>query len=274
MAMQYEPIKRSLGKFFSGPPFIRKIFYSLLNLILLRTWHIRKALKGIAGVLPAEANILDAGSGPGQYTWRICRMNRNWHITGVDIDNEQVEDCRIFFMKAGLEKRTSFRTADLAAYKEPDTYDLILSVDVMEHIRDDEKVFLNFYESLKSNGFLLISTPSDKGGSDAHAADDRSFIEEHVRNGYSISEINEKLTRAGFVNINTHYTYGRPGNVSWKIIMKYPVIMLNISYIFFIILPFYYLVLLPVALILNFFDLRINHKSGTGLLVTAVKQGK
>jgi SAM-dependent methyltransferase len=274
MAMQYEPIKKSLGKLISGPPFIRKIFYRLLDLILLRTWHIKKALKRIARVLPVEANILDAGSGPGQYTWRMCRMNRNWHITGVDIDNEQVEDCRDFFMKAGLGNRTSFRTADLAAYKEPDTYNLILSVDVMEHIRDDETVFLNLFESLKSNGLLLISTPSDKGGSDAHAADDRSFIEEHVRNGYSISEINDKLTKAGFVNIKTQYTYGKPGNVSWKIIIKYPVIMLNISYIFFIILPFYYLVLLPVAIILNYFDLMINHKSGTGLLVTAVKKGE
>ena len=47
-------------------------------------------------------------------------------------------------------------------------YNIILSVDVMEHIEEDVLVFQNFYKSLKNNGVLLISTPSDKGGSDVH----------------------------------------------------------------------------------------------------------
>ena len=272
--MQYEPIKRSLGRFISGSLFIRKIFYSLIDILLLRTWHVRKALRETARNLPLQAYVLDAGCGLGQYTWRMCRMNREWEIKGVDIDNEQVEDCRKFFNNTGLEQRTDFQTADLAEFKEEEGYDLILSVDVMEHIRDDEKVFANFNESLKPGGFLLISTPSDKGGSDAHTSEGKSFIDEHVRTGYSISEITEKLTGAGFGNVEAHYTYGIPGNISWHLSMKYPVKMLNISYIFFLILPFYYLVFLPVSVILNFLDLRINHETGTGLIVTAVKQKK
>jgi len=269
--MQYEPIKRSLGKFISGPLFIRKLFYSLLDILLLRTWHVRRALKNKSRDLPGNANILDAGCGPGQYTWRMARMNKGWSVTGVDIDKEQVEDCRNIFQKAGLGKRTSFRAADLSEFREPGAYDLILSVDVMEHIREDEKVFLNFSESLKPGGHLIISTPSDQGGSDAHSDGEVSFIDEHVRNGYGIGEITGKLTRAGFRDIEARYTYGQPGNISWRLAMKYPVKMLNISYIFFIILPFYYLVIMPVSLILNIFDLRIKHKTGTGLLVTARK---
>jgi SAM-dependent methyltransferase len=269
--MQYEPIKRSLGKFVSGSLFLRKAFYFLLDIILLRTWHVKKTLRKISRNLPDQARILDAGSGLGQYSWRLCRMNKNWQVRGVDIDGEQTEDCSRFFKKAGLEERTLFSTVDLTSFKEPGSFDLILSVDVMEHIRDDEKVFLNFFESLRQNGFLIISTPSDKGGSDAHDAEDESFIDEHVRNGYSITDITDKLNRAGFRNTEAHYTYGKPGNISWRLTMKYPVKMLNISYIFFIILPFYYLVFLPVSFILNIFDLRMMHKSGTGILVTARK---
>ncbi len=269
--MQYEPIKKLPGRLISGPAFMRKIFYWLLDLLLLRTWHVKKALKKISRELKGHANILDAGSGLGQYTWRMCRMNENWKIDGVDIDSEQIEDCKSFFKKTGLEERTTFRTADLTAFRDPDAFDLILSVDVMEHIREDEKVFSNFSESLKQNGFLLISTPSDKGGSDAHAAEDESFIGEHVRNGYSIPDITEKLARAGFRKVEAHYTYGKPGNISWRLTMKYPVKMLNISYIFFILLPFYYIVFLPVSIILNIFDISLNHKTGTGILVTARK---
>jgi len=132
-------------------------------------------------------------------------------------------------------------------------------------------VFKNFCCSLKENGVLIISTASDKGGSDVHGDDEESFIDEHVRDGYSIKDITEKLTLAGFRDIQAGYTYGKPGNISWRLSMKYPIKLLNISYLFFIVLPFYYLISFPVSIILNTFDLRLTHKTGTGLLVTARK---
>lgn len=269
--MQYEPIKRSMGMFFSGPLFMRKLLYFLMDLLLLRTWHVKKALRKIGKALPPNAAILDAGSGMGQYSWRMSRMGPGWKITGTDINSEQIEDCTVFFRKTGLSDRVSFRIADLTVFREPDKYNLILSVDVMEHILEDEKVFRNFFESLKTDGTLLISTPSDKGGSDVHDEEDESFIGEHVRNGYSIEEIGTKLTVAGFKEVNASYTYGKPGSISWRLAMKYPVKMLNISKLFFLILPFYYLLFFPASIILNIFDLRFKHKSGTGLLVTARK---
>ena len=143
--MQYEPIKRSLGRFFSGPLFMRKLLYFLLDLLLLRTWHVKKALRRLRNELNEEAHILDAGSGLGQYTWRLCRMNKNWRIDGVDINEEQVKDCTGFFSKTGLSGRVSFTIADLTQFKVPGAYDMILSVDVMEHIKEDELVFRNFY---------------------------------------------------------------------------------------------------------------------------------
>ncbi len=269
--MQYEPIKRSLGRLFSGPLFMRRVLYFILDLLLLRAWHIRKALKKIRKEIPLKANILDAGSGLGQYTWRMCRLNRHWTITGIDIDSEQVRDCEKFFRRTGMSDRVNFRTGDLVTFRTSENFDFILSVDVMEHIREDVTVFSNFNNSLKSNGLLLISTPSDQGGSDVHNENERSFIGEHVRNGYSVNEITEKLTTAGFNNIDVSFTYGRPGNISWHLTMKYPVEMLNISYLFIIVLPLYYLISFPVSVILNILDLCLTHKKGTGLLVTAKK---
>jgi SAM-dependent methyltransferase len=269
--MQYEPIKKSLGRFFAGSLFLRKTLYLLLDLLLLRTWHVKKALRKIGRQFPGEASVLDAGSGFGQYTWRMSRMNKGWRINAVDINTEQIEDCNLFFRKTGLADRVVFKKGDLTALKEINTYNLILSVDVMEHIEEDTLVFKNFYTSMKSDGILLISTPSDKGGSDVHGSNEESFIDEHVRDGYSIKDITEKLTSAGFKTVETAYTYGKPGNISWRLSMKYPIKMLNISYFFFILLPFYYLIFFPVSIILNIFDLIITHKTGTGLLVTARK---
>jgi SAM-dependent methyltransferase len=268
--MQYDPIKKTLGRFFSGPVFMRKLFYFLLDLLLLRTWHVRKALRKISKSLPGEASVLDAGAGFGQYTFRMKRMNPSWHIKAVDIDSGHIEGCTDFFRRAGLRDITC-EAGDLVSLSDSDAYNLILSVDVMEHIREDKQVFSNFFRALKADGILLISTPSDKGGSDVHSEEEHSFIDEHVRDGYGIDEIAGKLGDAGFRSVEASYTYGRPGSLSWKLSMKYPVKMLSFSKLLYLVLPIYYIVTFPFALILDLLDVGMRHKSGTGLLVKAYK---
>jgi 2-polyprenyl-3-methyl-5-hydroxy-6-metoxy-1,4-benzoquinol methylase len=273
--MQYDPIKRSLGAVFNRNPFLRKLFYQLLDWLLLRAWHIRKELRKRSGSTPEVRAILDAGSGFGQYTYRMAKWFNHADIKAVDIKPEQIADCNQFMQKAGLSNRVQFELADLTQFREPSKYDLILSVDVMEHIEEDVLVFRNFYSSMKSGGLLLISTPSDQGGSDSHDHDHEEgvhgFIDEHVRDGYNIRDIETKLKSAGFARVEARYSYGAPGKISWKLSMKYPILLLGVSKVFFLILPFYYLVVFPVALVLNFFDLGMTHKSGTGLIVKAWK---
>jgi 2-polyprenyl-3-methyl-5-hydroxy-6-metoxy-1,4-benzoquinol methylase len=270
--LKYDPIKRSLGVVFNKSPRLRILFYHLLDLLLLRAWYIRRELRRWkAHRSPGgKCRILDAGSGFGQYTWYMSGMSRNCMIEAVDVKEDQIDDCNRFFSVTGRDN-VLFQLGDLTEYKRDDTFDLILSVDVMEHIEDDEKVFRNFYDSLTQGGMLLISTPSDQGGSDTHDHDGESFIEEHVRNGYGIDEIRQKLARAGFSGSEAIYSYGRPGNIAWRLSMKYPILMLNFSKLLFILLPFYYLLAYPVAFLCNWIDLNTRHRSGTGLIVKAWK---
>lgn len=273
--MQYDPIKRSLGNVFNKTPFLRKLFYKLLDTLLLRTWHVKKELRQWKKDYPGEAFLLDAGSGFGQYTYYLSGVNPKWNVLGVDVKQEQIDDCNRFFKKINRSGRVKFEYADLTKFDKPATFDFILSVDVMEHILEDVDVFKNFHAALKKGGMLLISTPSDQGGSDAnheHEHDEvTGFIDEHVRDGYGIGEIEEKLNAAGFSKVDARYSYGKPGSLAWRISMKYPIKMLNVSKLFFIILPIYYILLFPCALLLNYFDVKNNHKTGTGLIVKAWK---
>jgi hypothetical protein len=118
---------------------------------------------------------------------------------------------------------------------------------------------------------LLISTPSDQGGSDVHEETGESFIGEHVRDGYPVEEMAQKLKTAGFEKMEILYSYGNPGKIAWKLSMKYPMLLLNASKLFFVILPFYYLITFPISYILNYLDTNSVHKSGTGLIVKAWK---
>jgi len=268
--MQYDPIKRSLGKVFNKRPLLRKLFYRLLDLLLLRAWHIKREIRKWSQQNTGKLEILDAGSGFGQYVYMISGMDPDWKILGADVKEEQIKDCSIFFNNIGR-TNVEFRYADLTQYKKVDTYSLILSVDVMEHILEDVQVFENFHVSLKPGGMVLISTPSDQGGSDVHDHDHESFIDEHVRDGYNIQEIQDKLKKAGFSKTDARFNYGWPGKISWNLSMKYPIHMLNASKLFFILLPFYYLLAFPISFILNYFDVVLKHKTGTGLIVKAWK---
>jgi SAM-dependent methyltransferase len=268
--MHYDPIKRTLGSVFNRSPFLRKVFYHLLDLLLLRAWHIHKEIRTWMQTDSAGNSILDAGAGYGQYSYYLSSINQDCRILAVDVKQEQVEDCNAFYKSIGRDN-VKFELADLCKFKQENTFDLALSVDVMEHIVEDVLVFQNIYASLKPGGMLLISTPSDQGGSDVQSDGETSFIEEHVRDGYNIKEIEVKLKSAGFSRVEAKYSYGSPGKISWRLSMKYPILMLGFSKLFFIILPFYYLITYPFAFVLNYFDVEMSHKTGTGLIVKAWK---
>jgi len=270
--VEYDPIKRNLGSIFNKNPFLRKTFYRLLDLLLLRAWHVHKELRGWMQTASKNADILDAGAGFGQYTFWLFNKSHDYKILSVDVKDEQVADCNRFFSEIGG-KNIHFQVEDLTKFYKDESFDLALSVDVMEHILEDVQVFKNIYRSLRPGGMLLISTPSDQGGSDVHGDGETSFIEEHVRDGYNIEEIQTKIRSAGFSKVEARYSYGAPGKISWRLSMKYPIVFLGKvpKIIGDPLLPFYFLITYPFAFVLNYFDVNAHHKTGTGLIVKAWK---
>lgn len=268
--MQYDPIKRTLGNIFNKAPFLRKLFYRLLDLLLLRCWHVHRELKAYQEQNSSTKNILDAGSGYGQYSYWMWKRFKGSNILSVDVKDEQVADCNNFFKQIGG-TNVKFEVGDLTKFVRENSFDLIVNVDVMEHILEDVQVFKNFYASMKPGAMLLISTPSDQGGSDVHGDEEASFIEEHVRDGYNIQEIQDKLRSAGFTKTEARYAYGTPGKISWRLSMKYPIQVLGVSKLFFVLLPFYYVLVYPFCFVLNYVDTVTSHPTGTGLIVKAWK---
>ena len=268
--MKYDPIKKVFGNAVSDNSFLRKIFYWLLDLMFLRSWHVRKKVRELYPK-DTKMDIFDAGMGFGQYTYFMAKRFPDSSILAVDVKDEQVEDCRKFFSKCGY-KNVKFEIADLTKIEYRDKFDFILCVDVMEHIVEDELVFKNFYNALKKGGKLLVNTPSNLGGSDAHDDDDESFIEEHARIGYSKEDITGKMNRAGLDVESFDYAYGKYGTISWRFGIKYPILMAGTSKFFILLLPFYYLFTLWFVLILMWLDVYTDNKEGTGILVVAEKK--
>ncbi len=270
--MHYDPIKNVFAGVIRRNLWLRVVFYKLLGLMFLREWHVKRELRRQLGKRNKPFTVYDAGSGFGQYAYYIAKQYPPVDIYGIDLKEEQVADCNQFFHTLGL-TQCSFAVEDLTKIQHSEKFDFILSVDVMEHIPDDVGVFRNLFRALKSNGVLFINTPSNLGGSDAHSDDEESFIGEHARNGYGVEEIQGKLESVGFKVKSIRYTYGHWGACYWKLGIKFPMQMLNVSKIFFVVIPFYYLITLPLVLPMMWLDYIADNKTGTGLNVVAKKEG-
>ncbi len=183
-------------------------------------------------------------------------------VFALDLKTDYLQDFATHFLKYA--KRFGWQAGDLTQFRREEEFDLIAAIDILEHITEDVEVMENFYHSLKQNGKLIISTPSNLD----EAA---KYTEEHIRAGYSVEEITGKLESAGFSQIKCRYSYGRFGYLGWKLTMKYPLNLIKKSKAFYLILPFYYLLILPLVWILFRIDLHLENKRGNGLLVTACK---
>ena len=122
--MQYEPIKEKLGNVIRHKPFFRITFYKLINLLLLRTWHIKREIKNWKKAHGNKANILDAGSGFGQYSYFISNLSKNFFIYGIDIIEEQINDCNTFVRKINRDNQLKFNLEDITKYKYPDKFNV------------------------------------------------------------------------------------------------------------------------------------------------------
>jgi SAM-dependent methyltransferase len=239
--------------------------------MFLRSWYVRRELLRIRNVFGKnDICIYDAGSGYGQYTYFMTKHLKPCKVHSVDIKEQWIMDSKEFFNTQNISK-VDFAIEDLTKIEHQNRFDLIVCVDVMEHIEDDIKVFNNFYKALKKGGYVLINSPSTFGGSDVHEEQEESFISEHARDGYSHEDLEQKLIPLGFSTYRSRYTYGFWGDKAWRLGIKYPMVMLNTSKAFFIILPFYYLATFLFTLIMMNLDFITKNRVGSGINFIAKK---
>jgi len=271
--MKYDPIKDRFGRFFSRHPWLHRLFFGVLNVLFLRAWYVRREIRRRMSLIPADraVEVLDAGTGFGQYAYFVAKNFPRAHVHAIDVKRKYLDRARHFVDQTPQAPQVTWAIDDLTDLQAEGPYDLILSVDVMEHIAEDRVVFAHFERVLRPGGHVIINTPSDQGGSDVQDEDDESFIGEHVRDGYNLAELQQKLRGAGLEPVRSLYTYGEYGSTAWRWLIKRPMQMLGTTWASLVILPLYYLAALPIGLLLNAKDVAHDNETGTGVLVVARK---
>ncbi len=267
--MEYDPIKDRLGSLFGRYPRLLPVLFSLLHLFFLRAWYVRRELRRL---LKPGMHVLDAGTGFGQYAWHVARKYSGVAVVGTDIKENYLTWAKACFRTSAAGAAIVLQHDDLTAPNVEGPFDCILAVDVLEHIEDDVRVLEHFARLLASSGHIIVSTPSNLGGSDVLVEGQDSFIGEHVREGYGRTEITRKLERIGLTVVRADYTYGHWGSRAWRMLIKHPIRLLSKSIWFAPLLALYYVPVLPVGLMFNRLDMVRPNATGTGLIVVAKKQ--
>ncbi len=264
--MKYEAVKKTLIKFVRKSILFRKMFYLFLDLILLRSWYVKKEIKKLHYNKNDRLKILDAGFGFGQYSYYCSRLFPNAEILGIDINESLVLDCSDFATRIG-QNRMSFKKQELTSIRYKEKFDLILLIDVIEHIKEDIRVLNVLFIALNKGGKLIISTPSVY----RKYKQDEEFVDEHYHTGYSEGEIVEKLLKSGFCNIELKYSYGLCGDLSWRIGIRNCMKILGRRFPVKLLAPVYFAVVFPVVYILMILDFILPNRRGTGFVITASK---
>jgi 2-polyprenyl-6-hydroxyphenyl methylase / 3-demethylubiquinone-9 3-methyltransferase len=100
--------------------------------------------------------VLDIGCGGGLLTEPMTRLGAD--VTGIDVSEKNIKTASVHAREQGLATRYLFTSAEELAKAEPETYDVITSMEVIEHVADVESFIGAASKMLKPGGILLLAT--------------------------------------------------------------------------------------------------------------------
>lgn len=146
-----------------------------------------------------DSTVLDIGCGDGLQTMLVAK--RYGRTCGVDVNAE-------FIAIAREHARALGSRANLEYYADPverigfpgDTFDLVLSVCVMEHIPNHEEVLAECLRILKPGGRILFSVDTLETVTDPALVESHRQLH-HVVRYFRQDTLGDLLKRTGFVNL-------------------------------------------------------------------------
>jgi SAM-dependent methyltransferase len=211
--------------------------------------------------LPPNARILDAGCGHAYATFWLARHYPAYQFTALEVDEALVQDGEQIADKLGL-SNVQFIQDNALNINQNAAYDLVFSIDVLEHIVNDIETLKIFRHALKPGGQLLLHLPR-------RHEEHRRFLAvfknhttpDHVRDEYTPDEIQGKLAQAGFTVDYLRYGFSMWGEIAFEL-----------NYLFWgsrLLRNFFALVFHPISVGLGYIDTRQDYDDGNSLLVLA-----
>ena len=256
-------------------PQLIRLIHAWNLLVLQRNQITRRTVMKMLPELPAGSLVVDAGCGDGQHIFPYWRKFPHLRFWGIDKNRDHIAFCKKYCEAKpnGISPRVF--PQNLEELQLENEADVLLSIGILQYIEDDRLVLKNFHKILKTNGVLVLYTPVNgraifpvyryffKKLNHYEKSQDRQRV-------YTPPEILEKMKTAGFEVREQHFTYGTAGIVGHEI---YSLLLMGLGALdwwAWLLAPFF-VVLMPLVLLLKTVDRFLPKKNGNGVLVVAEK---
>ena len=107
-----------------------------------------------------KSRFCDLGFGPGVLTAFILQQNASWRVEGVDVSQHCLQHAQRLLSKKGMLDRSELSVGDIRSLSYPDnTFDVVIAVEVLEHIPDPETGLSEAMRVLKPGGYAITALP-------------------------------------------------------------------------------------------------------------------
>lgn len=189
--------------------------YSKLEKLYIRTLGVpivglRIRARNVFSLVPQSVQyrkILDAGCGLGVFSFRLARLFPAADVLGVDLLENSVQGAEYIRTQARI-ANLRFEKGDITSLPYTGRFDLVICVDILEHIKDDLGAMEGLFRAMAPGGQLVLHVPALYRRYPVWKKSQNFDVETHVRPGYELPAIQQLIKKAGFSLQSAGYTYG------------------------------------------------------------------
>jgi len=146
--------------------------------MLKNTYHrnYKNVFNKISEIIPDGSRVLDVACGPGIFCRTLKRKKPNTKIIGIDfsdfiinVNKKRDRGLGIRYLVCDIRKKLPFKKK----------FDVIVMTEIIEHLKQPEKVISNIMKLLKKGGLFFVSCPHDRDV--VHWMKKHGTLHEHLR---------------------------------------------------------------------------------------------
>ena len=222
MKFQFAHNQHLMSKSHARYPILGKIVNHLFGTTNVGQYARANLFQKILNELPHHKfqHVLDLGCGQGEYAFMMANAFKKTQITALDIEKERIRSINEII---GFQHISNLSThlGGCDTLPKDNQFDFIYSIDVFEHIEEDEMPFADAYLRLKENGLLLVKMPSRDQVKVLprkwFAKHEEWLNKEHIGQIYMLEDLENRMKKEGFEIVYSSYGDGMISRLSWEL---------------------------------------------------------
>ena len=222
MKLQFAHNQYLMSQKFSQYPTLGKVFNYLMGTTNIGQFARANIFKKLIKSLPHHSfeEVFDLGCGQGEYAFMMAGAIKHARILALDVEPKRIVSINKIVNKQQIPNLET-HLGPIESLSENERFDFIYSVDVFEHILEENMPFSEAFCRLKQGGLFLVKMPSKiqktvlpSGWFKQH----QSWLDdEHIGQVYMLDDLKERMKKEGFHILYASYSDGLISRLSWEL---------------------------------------------------------